>query len=116
MFFVEGASVRIFFSLKSYSKKHGLKAKDMSNITPDQKINALTNEPTHLFVERRDTGLTSNKTTGVERRQFTNSYLELSPNAAELGRAVDQYKVENRRRFLNYEEMLGIIQSLGYTK
>ena len=55
-------------------------------------------------------------TPGFERRQFTNSHSDLSPEAAELGRAIDQYKLENRRRFISYEEMLGIIVSLGYSK
>jgi hypothetical protein len=51
-----------------------------------------------------------------ERRQFANSYDELSPEAAELARAVDGYKVQHRRRFVTYEEMLGVIKSLGYSR
>lgn len=53
---------------------------------------------------------------GRERRQFTNSYEELTPDAAELARAIDQYKLQNRRRFISYEEMLLIVQQLGYTR
>lgn len=53
---------------------------------------------------------------GVERRQFGNTYSDLSPDAAELGRAIDAYKVNQRRRFINYEEMLAVIKSLGYHK
>ena len=53
---------------------------------------------------------------GFERRQFTNSYEELSPPARELARAIDQYKLHHRRRFITYEEMLTVIQSLGYRK
>ena len=41
-----------------------------------------------------------------ERRQFANSYDELSPDAAELARAIDGYKVQHRRRFVTFEEML----------
>ncbi len=33
-------------------------------------------------------------------RQFGDSYEALSPDAAELARAVDQYKVLHRRRFI----------------
>lgn len=55
-------------------------------------------------------------TPGFERRQFTNSHSDLSQDAAELGVAIDQYKLRNRRRFINYEEMLSIIKSLGYKK
>jgi hypothetical protein len=40
----------------------------------------------------------------------------LSADAAELGSAIDQYKLLNRRRYITYEEMLGVIKSLGYSK
>ena len=68
------------------------------------------------FVDRRDP-LTQRKSGGgLERRQFTNSHSELSADAAELGQAIDQYKLVNRRRYITYEEMLGVIKSLGYEK
>ncbi|MEX2309540.1 MAG: hypothetical protein WD738_18205 [Pirellulales bacterium] len=51
-----------------------------------------------------------------ERRQFANSYDELSPEAADLARAIDGYKVQHRRRFITFEEMLAVIKSLGYTR
>jgi len=51
-----------------------------------------------------------------ERRQFTNSHLELSPDARELAVAIDEYKLRHRRRFITYEEMLQVIESLGYRK
>ena len=51
-----------------------------------------------------------------ERRQFTNSHSELSPDAAELARAIDQYKAEHRRRFITYEEVLSVVLSLGYSR
>ena len=50
----------------------------------------------------------------VERRQFANSHSELSEEARRLGLAIDQYKLVHRRRFITYEEMLGVIKSLGY--
>jgi hypothetical protein len=53
---------------------------------------------------------------GQERRQFSNSYEELSPEARELGQAIDSYKVMHRRRFITYEEMLSVVKSLGYHK
>jgi hypothetical protein len=49
-----------------------------------------------------------------ERRQFANSHAELSPEAQELASAIDQYKLHHRRRYINYEEMLAVIKSLGY--
>ena len=67
------------------------------------------------FVDRRDYTTSSPAPIG-ERRQFTNSYRELSPEAANLATAVDQYKLHHRRRFINYEEMLTVIKSLGYRK
>lgn len=51
-----------------------------------------------------------------ERRQFANSHQELSAEARELAWAIDQYKFRHRRRFINYEEMLAVIHSLGYQK
>jgi hypothetical protein len=51
-----------------------------------------------------------------ERRQFGNSYEELSPRARELGEAIDEYKLVHRRRFITYEELLGVVESLGYRK
>lgn len=67
------------------------------------------------FVERREPRGDANAP-GRERRQFANSHEELSPDAAELARAIDQYKLLHRRRFINFEEMLCIVKSLGYSK
>ena len=35
---------------------------------------------------------------------------------AELARAIDGYKVQHRRRFVTFEEMLAVIKSLGYKR
>jgi hypothetical protein len=51
-----------------------------------------------------------------ERRQFTNSHDELSPDARELAQAIDSYKLVHRRRFITYEEMLSVVKSLGYKR
>jgi hypothetical protein len=51
-----------------------------------------------------------------ERRQFTNSHEELSPEARELAVAIDSYKLIHRRRFITYEEMLAVVKSLGYSR
>ena len=53
---------------------------------------------------------------GAERRQFSNCYDGLSPEAQQLAEAIDRYKQQNRRRFITYEEMLAVIKSLGYQK
>ena len=52
----------------------------------------------------------------VERRQFSNSHDDLSPPARELALAIDEYKLRHRRRFITYEELLGVVQQLGYSK
>lgn len=67
------------------------------------------------FVDRREPQ-SDGPGPGRERRQFANSHSELSAPAAELARAIDQYKLLHRRRFIDFEEMLGIIKSLGYSK
>ena len=67
------------------------------------------------FIDRRNT-LDATDGPGRERRQFVNSYNELSPDAAELARAIDTYKLSHRRRFINFEEMLSIFKSLGYSR
>lgn len=65
------------------------------------------------FVERRSS---EGRGAATERRQFTNSHSQLSPAARELAEAIDQYKVDNRRRYITFEEMLQVITQLGYHK
>jgi hypothetical protein len=65
------------------------------------------------FIDRRssDAGMLSH-----ERRQFSNSHSELSPEANELAQAIDTYKLVHRRRFITFEEMLSVVKTLGYHK
>jgi len=67
------------------------------------------------FVDRRNYHVGC-EPPGVERRQFANSYHELSSEARELAQAIDSYKIRHRRRFINAEELLAVIKSLGYHK
>lgn len=67
------------------------------------------------FVERRAASR-DGSFEGRERRQFTNSHDELSPDARELATAIDNYKLQHRRRFITFEEMLYVMKSLGYKK
>ena len=69
--------------------------------------------PTDAFIDRRSS-MPTDGIEGRERRQFANSHDELSPEAAELARAIDGYKLQHRRRFITFEEMLAVIESLGY--
>ena len=66
------------------------------------------------FVDRRS--YEAGAAPGRERRQFTNSHEELSPEAREIAQAVDEYKLTRRRRFITYEEMLDVMVSIGYHK
>lgn len=67
------------------------------------------------FVDRRDHEAPSDRSQG-ERRQFGNSYDELSPDARELALLVDEYKLRHHRRFITFEELIDVIRSLGYRK
>ncbi|MBQ2621401.1 MAG: hypothetical protein IJF84_08675 [Thermoguttaceae bacterium] len=62
------------------------------------------------------TGRTQDKedSARVERRQFVDSYADLSPEARELALAIDAYKIHFHRRFISHEELLTVIRSLGY--
>jgi hypothetical protein len=51
-----------------------------------------------------------------ERRQFRDARNESSPEVAELGAAVDEYKSVNRRRFITWDELYDVITNLGYEK
>jgi len=67
------------------------------------------------FVDRRNYAGQAGAPTR-ERRQFTNSHEDLSPDARELAQAIDSYKLVHRRRFITYEEMLSVFKSLGYKR
>lgn len=73
-----------------------------------------TETPATAFDDRRS--YTQEPAPFVERRQFSNSHETLSPNARELAIAIDEYKVRHRRRFITYEEMMSVIETLGYKK
>jgi hypothetical protein len=78
-----------------------------------QKSSDASPETAPGFVERRSQR-GNDPSPACERRQFANSHGELSPEAAALANAIDQYKLLHRRRFITFEEMLAVIKSLGY--
>ena len=71
--------------------------------------------PPQPFIDRRQ-NRAEGDSPSRERRQFTNSHEELSPDARELAVAIDAYKLMHRRRFITFEEMLSVVKSLGYHK
>jgi hypothetical protein len=78
-------------------------------------MSQLMESPLPTFVDRRQAEPVVD-VPARERRQFSNSHEELSPAARELARAIDAYKLRHRRRFITFEEMLSVIESLGYSK
>lgn len=72
--------------------------------------------PLPITIVDRRTSSSKRNSPGFERRQFSDSRENLTPDAAELGNAIDQYKLVNSRRYITYEEMLSVIKSLGYSK
>ena len=64
------------------------------------------------FVDRRQQ-IVSSQGTG-ERRQFGNSYHNLTPEGKQLAEAIDAYKVECRRRYITTDELLRVLSDLGY--
>jgi hypothetical protein len=68
----------------------------------------------HDFVDRRSAATVGQQQ--AERRQFGSSHNGLSPNGLELAVAIDEYKVQNHRRYLTCDEMLSVITTLGYRK
>jgi len=71
--------------------------------------------PHSTFTDRRQSS-DPGRPPAFERRQFANSYEDLSPDAREVAEAIDAYKARHRRRFITYEEMLAVFVSLGYHK
>lgn len=80
-----------------------------------QPISDITAAQPGQFRDRRDPNRGATPP-GVERRQFANSHDGLSPDARELAIAIDEYKINKRRRFITYEEILNVIRDLGYVK
>lgn len=66
------------------------------------------------FVDRRASSGT--RSGGSERRQFGNSHSGLSPDGRELALAIDQYKVEHHRRYLTCDEIINVLEDLGYSR
>lgn len=67
------------------------------------------------FSERRKSS-EPQRSASPERRQFVDGREHLSPEVRELAHAIDEYKLENHRRFIDYEELLSVVVSLGYRK
>ena len=80
-----------------------------------QLLESSPSKSTATFADRRGPAAVEGMAI-CERRQFGNSHEGLSPEAAELAQAIDQYKLLHRRRFITFEEMLAVVKSLGYRR
>ncbi len=76
-----------------------------SSLTPIQPV------PVASFVDRRQQQGNGDR---GERRQFGNSYHKLSQEGQQLAEAIDAYKVDNHRRYITTDELLGVLAKLGY--
>ncbi len=73
-------------------------------------IQPITDVP---FVDRRQQ---SGSGENGERRQFGNSYHNLSTDGKVLAEAIDNYKLEHHRRYITTDELLGVLGKLGYKR
>ncbi|MFT5095545.1 MAG: hypothetical protein ACI93T_004392 [Porticoccaceae bacterium] len=73
-------------------------------------------QSTETFEDRRNRSGEVRPEGMPERRQFRDARNYSKPEAAELGDAIDQYKLENRRRFITWDELYDVITNLGYEK
>ena len=80
----------------------------MSLVLPVSTTSIETDVP---FVDRRHQSGASER---GERRQFGNSYNNLSQEGRQLAEAIDAYKMEYHRRYITTDELLGVISKLGY--
>ena len=80
----------------------------MSLATPVTPTPAVTDVP---FVDRRQQSGSGER---GERRQFGNSYNNLSQEGRQLAEAIDSYKVEHHRRYITTDELIGVLTRLGY--
>ncbi len=71
---------------------------------------------TQTFEDRRNKSGEGRPEGMPERRQFRDARNYSSPEAAELGDAIDEYKSVNRRRFITWDELYDVITNLGYEK
>jgi hypothetical protein len=102
-----GMTIRLFYLFGSNEANMSTKHQSL-NDTPSA-------AQQDVYIDRRS-GIHKRNSPGLERRQFTDGHANLTPEAAELGHAIDRYKLENRRRYISYEEMLAVIKSIGYRK
>ena len=81
-------------------------------------MQTLIEQNSETFYDRRSTvgQREDSRENTQERRQFRSTQNSLRPDAQELQNAVDAYKAGRHRRFINFEELLDVMNELGYRK
>ncbi len=86
----------------------------LSAVTPENfSVSSHPASAPNAFVDRRGSSAAK---PGGERRQFGSSHSGLSDDGRQLAVAIDQYKLEHHRRYITCDEMLMVIETLGYSK
>ena len=73
-------------------------------------------QSTQTFEDRRNRSGEARPEGLPERRQFRDARNYSNPEAAELGDAIDQYKMDHRLLFITWDELYDVIRNLGYEK
>lgn len=83
-------------------------------VASQSSVGATVSSATPSFTDRRHRE--NEQTPGVERRQFSDARKSDRPEVDELAKAIDEYKIKHRRRFITFEEIYDVLVSLGYHK
>ena len=86
----------------------------VSGVALNSNQSKATTNAAGVFVDRRRSQ--SGDRDRPERRQFGSSHAGLSDAGRELALAIDQYKIQHHRRYLTCDEMLLVLERLGYVK
>ncbi len=85
------------------------------SIAERDQIPAIPVEDPEGYVQRKPAS-SKYEQVGIERRQFPNVGVKLSPAARELERAIDIYKMSHGIHRINVEELLMLLAAMGYSR
>lgn len=87
------------------------------SISLDNTSTSIESEPIGNGTERRNReNFGNSELPDTERRQFGNTYSNLSLEGQELAQAIDRYKMKYRRRYITTDEIILVLKDLGYHK
>lgn len=85
------------------------------SIAERNQVSPIPNDDPEGFVLRKPAS-SKYEQVGIERRQFPNAGVKLSPAAREFERAIDIYKMTHGIQRINVEELLMLLGTLGYVR